>query len=135
RRAAAKQGDGGAPARGPSAPAGGAGEAGGASGDPGLGGGQAAVGEQGEPVAFGDELHQGVEAGEQPAGRGRPGGSLRDGRQRRAQPATPSRGPEEGPANLWTTPPDAETPPSPLPLERLRGVVPRLASGDLEPAA
>ena len=34
---------------------------GGAGGDPGLGGGQAAAGEQGEPVAVGGELDQGVE--------------------------------------------------------------------------
>jgi len=40
---------------------------GGLSGDPGLGGGQAAVEEKGEPVAVGDELDQGVEAGEQSA--------------------------------------------------------------------
>src|SRR4029453_16925512 len=62
-------------------------------------------------------------------------GSLRDGRQRRGQPATPSRGAEEGPGHLWETPPGARTPPHPPPVERLRGVVPRLASGDLEPAA
>jgi hypothetical protein len=42
-------------------------DAGGAGGHPGLGRGQAAVGEQGEPVAVGGELDQGVEAGEQPA--------------------------------------------------------------------
>ena len=35
-------------------------------GDPGLGGGQAAVGEQGEALTVGDERDQGVQAGQQP---------------------------------------------------------------------
>jgi hypothetical protein len=52
-------------------------QAGGAGGDAGLGGGQAAVGEQGEPVAVGGKFDQGVEAGEQPTVRGWHGGSLR----------------------------------------------------------
>jgi hypothetical protein len=42
-------------------------DAGGAGRDPGLGRGQAAVGEQGEPMAVGGELDQGIEAGEQSA--------------------------------------------------------------------
>jgi hypothetical protein len=47
-----------------------------ARGGAGLGGGQAAVGEQGEPVAVGDERDQGVHAGEQPAVLGWHGGSF-----------------------------------------------------------
>jgi hypothetical protein len=39
----------------------------GGGGDPGLGGGQATVGQQGEPVTVGDERDEGVEAGEQSA--------------------------------------------------------------------
>jgi hypothetical protein len=41
----------------------------------GLGGGQAAAGEQGEPVAVGGQVDQGVEAGQQPAVVGRHGRS------------------------------------------------------------
>jgi hypothetical protein len=58
------------------APLGAAGEPGGARGDAGLGGGQPAVGQQGEPVTVGGNGDQGVEAGEQPAIGGWHGGSL-----------------------------------------------------------
>jgi hypothetical protein len=45
-------------------------------GDPGLRGGQATVGQQGEPVTVGDERDERDEAGEQPAVLGWHGGSL-----------------------------------------------------------
>jgi hypothetical protein len=69
---------------------------GGAGGDPGLGGGQAAAGEQGEPVAVGGELDQGVDSGEQPEVSGWHGGPLQVRRAGRPQPATPPCGSEEG---------------------------------------
>jgi hypothetical protein len=53
------------------------GQAGRPRGDAGLGGGQATVGQQGEPVAVGDERDERIEAGEQPAVLGWHGGSLR----------------------------------------------------------
>ena len=87
--------------RGPPAPPGS--EPGGPDGDPGLGGGQSAVGEQGEPVAVGNQCDQGVDAGQQPAMCGWHAVPFEGGRAGRPQPATLSCRPESGYGDLWMT--------------------------------
>jgi hypothetical protein len=84
-----------------------------AGGDPGLGGGQAAAGEQGEPMTVGGQLDQGVQAGQQPAVRewhGDPFGSV-DGSW--PEPATPPRRLEEARHDLWTNAHPRRSRPSP----------------------
>jgi hypothetical protein len=78
-------------------------EPGGSDGDPGLGGGQSAVGEQGEPVAVGNQCDQGVDAGQQPAMCGWHGGSLRGWQGGAAAACHLSCRPESGYGDLWMT--------------------------------